>query len=60
MSLHFLQVFWITSKIKFTERTIWSLHPVYVFTDLDFNSIVLGFFHFQQASSQLSYVKSKL
>ena len=28
LSLHFLQVFWLGSKIKFTERTIWSLHPV--------------------------------
>ena len=30
LSLHFLQVFWLGSKIKFTDRTIWSLHPVYV------------------------------
>ena len=29
LSLHFLQVLWLGSEIKFTERTIWSLHPVY-------------------------------
>ena len=28
LSLHFLQVFWLGSKFKFTERTIWSLNPV--------------------------------
>jgi hypothetical protein len=33
LSLYFLQVFWLGSKIKFTERTIWSDHPVipYIF-----------------------------
>ena len=29
LSLHFLQVFWLGSKTKLTDRTIWSLHPVY-------------------------------